>query len=291
MNIACDMDVIFHGNISQSAEECEKQIVALCESGFKSFNFSFFGNAESPLLQDDWENYFYNLRNILEKYGARLPIAHSPVAQDGDKLNDFQHEMKMRTIKGCEILGIEWLVSHPKDIEGKYDKEHLKKLKSFNYDFYSRYIEALEKNNTGIAIETMTNAIKREWKCGKRQYADNPYDLIELVDSINSDRIGICLDTGHVNTCNTIELSEVVRAFGKRLKALHVHDNNGISDEHLLPYMGNIDWKELVHALRDIDYKGDFTFEASKIPVMFPTELRVSFLKFKYELAEFIVNL
>ena len=65
----------------------------------------------------------------------------------------------------------------------------------------------------------MTNAIKREWKCGKRQYADNPYDLIELVDSINSDRIGICLDTGHVNTCNTIELSEVVRAFGKRLKA------------------------------------------------------------------------
>ena len=55
---------------------------------------------------------------------------------------------------------------------------------------------------------------------------------------------------------------EFIRALGHdRLKLLHVHDNDYTYDQHLLPYLGKIDWGEVTKALGDIDYDGDLTLE------------------------------
>ena len=47
-----------------------------------------------------------------------------------------------------------------------------------------------------------------------------------------------------------------------RLKALHIADNLGSKDDHILPYgQGTVKWAEIMKALRETGYKGLFNFE------------------------------
>ena len=53
----------------------------------------------------------------------------------------------------------------------------------------------------------------------------------------------------------------MIREMGnKHIQALHVHDNDYLSDAHLEPFSGKMDWIAMTKALKDIGYKGDFTF-------------------------------
>ena len=52
-----------------------------------------------------------------------------------------------------------------------------------------------------------------------------------------------------------------IRTLGKRIKALHIHDNDAVSDQHLMPFAGCFRWKEFIDALKEIGYDGDLSFE------------------------------
>ena len=49
---------------------------------------------------------------------------------------------------------------------------------------------------------------------------------------------------------------------GDDLRAIHVHDNNGKADEHVILFRGTVNIDEVITALIDSGYKGYFTFEA-----------------------------
>ena len=47
-----------------------------------------------------------------------------------------------------------------------------------------------------------------------------------------------------------------------KLLALHIADNQGINDDHILPYSrGTVDWNSVFNTLKDISYNGLFNFE------------------------------
>ena len=48
---------------------------------------------------------------------------------------------------------------------------------------------------------------------------------------------------------------------GGRIKALHIHDNDGEDDEHLAPFTGSINWPAFCECMRNIGYSGDLSFE------------------------------
>ncbi len=54
---------------------------------------------------------------------------------------------------------------------------------------------------------------------------------------------------------------EAVYKCKDRLISIHVSDNDGKEDLHLLPFEGNIPWVKVVRALRDIEYGGPFVYE------------------------------
>ncbi|MBE7012088.1 MAG: sugar phosphate isomerase/epimerase [Ruminococcaceae bacterium] len=55
---------------------------------------------------------------------------------------------------------------------------------------------------------------------------------------------------------------EMVKALGDRLLALHIYDNDKLNDSHQIPFSMNIDFVEVVKALKEINYNGYFTLEA-----------------------------
>ena len=47
------------------------------------------------------------------------------------------------------------------------------------------------------------------------------------------------------------------------LKVLHVNDNFATEDEHLPPFIGNIDWRDAMHGLSEVGFDGLLNFELS----------------------------
>ena len=80
-------------------------------------------------------------------------------------------------------------------------------------------------------------------------------DALRMISEIGSDKIGICLDTGHVHI-NGEDFTKAVKAAGSYPLHIHIDDNNGESDAHMIPGKGSIDFKPLVAALKDNGYRG-----------------------------------
>jgi sugar phosphate isomerase/epimerase len=86
-------------------------------------------------------------------------------------------------------------------------------------------------------------------------------DLLTIMEPFERDNLGICLDTGHLNL-NGGGFADFIRRAGADLKALHIADNLGQNDNHMLPYgKGCVPWAEVMGALKEIDYKGLFNLE------------------------------
>ena len=49
--------------------------------------------------------------------------------------------------------------------------------------------------------------------------------------------------------------------------SLHIQDNHGQRDDHLLPGDGAIDWDDVTAVLKEIGYRGDVVLEAHHQPL------------------------
>ena len=58
-----------------------------------------------------------------------------------------------------------------------------------------------------------------------------------------------------------LPVPDFIRYFGNSIKMLHLHDNNGFTDQHLIPAQGNIDWPAVFDALDEIGYDGYYNYE------------------------------
>ena len=80
-------------------------------------------------------------------------------------------------------------------------------------------------------------------------------EAIEYVKQIDSDKIGILLDTYHMNI-EEGSIGDAIRSVGGYLKNFHTGENNRV-----VPGKGHLDWDEIFGALHDIDYQGRFVSE------------------------------
>lgn len=92
-------------------------------------------------------------------------------------------------------------------------------------------------------------------------YAPLAKDLLGIVEAVGAPNLGICLDTGHLNMAQR-DQGEFIREAGAHLKALHIADNEGEKDQHIMPYgKGTVKWPVVVSALKEIGYDGIFNLE------------------------------
>ncbi|MDR0531660.1 MAG: sugar phosphate isomerase/epimerase [Oscillospiraceae bacterium] len=104
-------------------------------------------------------------------------------------------------------------------------------------------------------------------------------------------QIGLCYDSGH-HHCRREGTADLLRRFGPRLAALHLHDNHGrpMYDEHLLPFDGTIDWPAQMRTIAQTGYRGPTALELHQewgYPNTGPEEL----LALAYERAQWLEGL
>ncbi len=95
-------------------------------------------------------------------------------------------------------------------------------------------------------------------------YERTPRMLQKLLRGLNSENVGFCFDAGHMNVFSETNMEDWLKAMGGFLKQLHLHDNDGISDDHLAIGAGKIDFEYLFKFLEDNRLRPIITLESHK---------------------------
>ena len=82
----------------------------------------------------------------------------------------------------------------------------------------------------------------------------NTQNLAFVLNEFPSPNVGFCYDScHHVNYSSNLDL---LRSYGQRLKAIHLHDNGGVRNQHQLPFDGTIDWNDVMRKISHTGYRG-----------------------------------
>lgn len=79
--------------------------------------------------------------------------------------------------------------------------------------------------------------------------------------------VKVCLDTGHAQVANR-DPARLMGTLKLPPATVHLHDNHGRRDEHLIPGDGTIDWARFMPILAEAGYAGNLMVEA--FPFRYP---------------------
>ena len=86
-----------------------------------------------------------------------------------------------------------------------------------------------------------------------------PVDLDFYLNSIPE--LGINIDFAHALATGT-NVAEMIQYLGERVYGLHVADSDGRPEDwHIMPGKGKLSWQEVLCALEEVRYQGDFHLE------------------------------
>lgn len=270
----------------------EELLGFMADAGFDAIDFSFHVRKEYHDETTDGElgkAKFLEWRKIAEDRGLVFNQAHAP---EGSSSPDMErtvrrfHEIR-RAIRNASYLGIPIIVVHPVQHLPYHEAGVPEQLFEWNMQFYNALKPYAEEYGVKIAVENMWQQPN-----GKIDHStcSRPEEFVRYIDELNSDCFVACLDIGHAPLVG-VDPCDLIRALGKdRLKALHVHDVDGLDDLHTLPYFSKINWDGVCAALKEIGYTGDFTFEANSFVTPLPTELVLPAAKFMVATGRHLVD-
>ncbi len=87
-------------------------------------------------------------------------------------------------------------------------------------------------------------------------------DAMRMIAELRQDNLGVVLDNGHAYVVGE-SAAQAAHALGDRLFHVHLDDNMGKRDQHLVPGEGSFDFQPFVNALRAVGYEGFVSAELS----------------------------
>lgn len=231
------------------------------DAGFTQMDY---GLSCRLLSADDWKQKVDEQVKTAAQAGIVFHFAHLPYDYprpgDAEGWNRFS-EATLHGIEVCAELEVAAAAIHPCTFmvpSFDHDTERQRVL-----DFMSPIVEKARKEGVKLALENMRGAGQHPDKPLVR-YGTETDDIIDLADTLG---IGICWDTGHGNISGQKQYESIMK-IGSRLLEVHLNDNYAEDDIHLAPYLGIINWREVIQALHDAGYRDSLNFEvtANRLP-------------------------
>ena len=224
------------------AESAADRLAAL---GFEALDMAldyWVGFPDSPFLGDGYLTWADELRARAEKNGVPYTHSHAP-GEAGDS------PLVGRSLETAAALGAKYMVLHPVWRENGAIVEDAERFIRLNADAVRPWLAKAKDCGVTILSENLL------WGASK-----DPRIIASLIASVGSEQFGWCFDTGHANCFGyrpaVLEECAVVPL------SLHLQDNRGSGDDHLIPGEGTVDWDAMTAALRKVGYPGDCVLEA-----------------------------
>jgi sugar phosphate isomerase/epimerase len=97
-------------------------------------------------------------------------------------------------------------------------------------------------------------AMRYSMRLAVENMPDDDWEMLETVlGEYHPGYMGLCYDSGHANL-NGGDFAHLER-LKDRLIAVHLHDNDGASDQHKIPFTGTFDWETLAGVIAASAYR------------------------------------
>ena len=244
---------------------------------------------------DEFVESYSALKQASEKYGVKVDQMHAPYPiyiKDNPKATDYLIALVEKIMAVCQYVGCTQLTVHP--FGTIFPDENFNKQDDLdiNLEMYQRLIPSAKKYGVKICLENLM-AVRME---GEKEIiipgicadADDAVYLVDTLNNIAGEEIfGFCFDVGHLNACG-LDVYSFIKKLGKRITALHIHDNDGTKDAHEIPYTQcagawgeklGIDWEGYINGLKEVGYSGCLAFEAFRATRYMPADCTDDVLK------------
>lgn len=260
------------------------------DAGFDCVDMSYYWTAEgSELLGEGYCEYARGLRKHLDAIGLECNQAHAPFdlryGEEFDCANP-RYRAIVRSIESASILGAKAIIVHsiwhPADGRIVFDRE-------YNLKFYQSLLPFCEKFGICVAVENLfAHDKKRKYHAG---LLGTPAELLAFIRDLNSPYFVGCVDVGHAALTGN-EPEDFLRGMDETLlKAVHVQDGDFLADRHVLPFLGDFRWAEIMKALKEKHYEGELTFEIFKYLSGFPKEMLPEALRLAERCGRYLISL
>ena len=195
------------------------------------------------------------LKEIIDSAGLDVTIHGSfwdlNPASHHHEVREISLKQAKLSIEACRFLGGAVVILHPGRIA-------VPELESSARGANQRYLAQLK--------ECLAFAKDR----GVRLSLENinfPYYLYPSIEDIselieNYEGIGLCLDIAHAyrymksvkKSEPEVRIAQAIKQLRRQIVHVHIHDNHGESDEHLIPGDGSINFEPIVAALKATRY-------------------------------------
>ena len=88
-----------------------------------------------------------------------------------------------------------------------------------------------------------------------------PEWMTDILRTVDSPRLRLCLDVGHVNAYSPVDAAEWLRRCAPWISHFHLHNNNGTRDAHDPLFRGSIPMEELLTLAGELCPEATFTLE------------------------------
>lgn len=231
------------------------------------------------------ENFFKPHKEGAERAGITVNQMHMtyPVymPQAAQEINDYLwNQAAPKSMEICAFFGCRYIVVHGFKLAYYLGSEEQE------WEQTERFLASLAPMAKEMGI---TMCIENLYENIGGHIAEGPgcdvRKAVERIDRMNdryhAEVLGFCFDTGHANLVG-IDFESFITALGHRLKVLHIHDNDGRSDLHQIPFTftrtrenkPSTDWEGFVRGLRNICFDKVLSFETAPVLTAFPEALK-----------------
>ena len=197
-------------------------------------------------------------RNSLEITQAHAPFpAYIPGRED---VLDYMIGIYKKMILFCDSVGCKNLIVHGISLGKHNNVDDPVRIRELNHKLYTSLIPELRQTNVTVCLENLFSSDDGIMAGHCANASEAFVEIFDLNNIAGKECFGLCLDIGHLNLLKG-DPRHYIPEMGDYIKALHLHDNDGLSDQHNAPYTGKINWKHFCEAMNQIGYKGDLSFE------------------------------
>lgn len=211
-----------------------KNIVSQTGAGIESIEFSIAENL------DRFCETMNTYRKRLDEMSCRSLTLHgpfldlNPVAFDS-LVQQATVQRYEQAYEAAKELGAKKIIFHSCFVPSVYFLEGWAERAA---DFYNRFLE----NKTEEIQVLMENVLD---PC--------PEPFLQVAQMTEHPAFGICLDLGHANCYSEVACETWLEQLQPYIRHLHVHDNDGRTDQHLALGEGSLPFAKLENYLKNVD--------------------------------------
>ncbi len=236
-----------------------------------------------------WSSYYYDLspEEALLEFKAHgyncceISFEHAcvimergDIKEEGAKFGEFaralgfdisqghlSYEAKLCKKEGMDFLkkqidlflamGVKNSVLHCDSLAWKENKPTTEEQIEENCKALAELLDYVKNTDMVICLENLIST----------EFVNNVDGLMYFIEKFDSKNLGICLDTGHLNL-RDMDQANFIKKAGKHIRALHLADNQGQTDQHLMPFgCGSVNFEIVIREMKGLGYEGLYNLE------------------------------